>query len=54
MTLTLGLGGGGEKLTLGLLMTPSDSDAVAEANWQLLRLPRRAEMGSSWGQNSKV
>ncbi len=28
---TFGLGGGGEKLTWGLLMTPSDIEAVAEA-----------------------
>ncbi len=33
---TFGLGGGGEKLTWGLLITPSDMDAVAKAKCLLL------------------
>ena len=47
---TFGLGGGGEKLTWGLLITPSDMDAVAEAKGLLL-LPRPllAMTGSSIG-----
>lgn len=51
---TLGLGGGGEKLTLGLLMTPSDREAVAEAKCLLPRLPLLVCIGSSTVWNSKV
>ena len=53
---TFGLGGGGEKLTCGLLMTPSDIEAVAEAKCLLLllRLPLRVMPGSSAACSSKV
>ena len=53
---TFGLGGGGEKLTWGLLMTPSDIDAVAEAKCLLLllRLPLLVMAGSSAVCSSNV
>lgn len=47
---TFGLGGGGEKLTWGLLITPSDMDAVAKAKCLLLLpQPLLVMTGSSIG-----